>query len=198
MHTARIACGEIGIVMIILSQKIDTESSYDDDLFKVYHFPARYKNQVRKGDRFIYYQGNRYKKDQRYYFGMGTIGGIHSVDDINYYAELVNCSKFQKIVPIYLPDGGYIEQLGYATVRKSINPPWQSSIRPISEEAYDYIVHQAGLRQDDMIINIENMNNNLKKAIQRYYIYHDRLAMKEIYIIAKQIYEVLEQEDGDA
>ena len=47
-------------MLVILSQKVDSESSYADELFNSYHYPARYKNQLRKGDIFIYYQGNRY------------------------------------------------------------------------------------------------------------------------------------------
>ena len=68
-------------MFIILSQKIDTESSYSDEIFSTYHYPSRYKNQIHEGDTFVYYQGNRYVKDQRYYFGTGTIGRISSSDE---------------------------------------------------------------------------------------------------------------------
>lgn len=60
-------------MLVILSQKVDSESSYTDELFNSYHYPARYKNQLHKGDIFIYYQGNRYDKSQRYYFGVGSV-----------------------------------------------------------------------------------------------------------------------------
>jgi hypothetical protein len=53
---------------VILSQRIDFDSSYADELFNSYHYPCKYKNQLHKGDIFIYYQGNRYDKSQRYYF----------------------------------------------------------------------------------------------------------------------------------
>ena len=119
-------------MIIILSQKIDTESAYTgDEVFRTYHYPGRYRNQIHTGDVFVYYQGNRYDKSQRYYFGTGWIGNIKTEDEDNYYAELLNVVRFEKKVPIYLPDGGYVEQLGYDTVRKSINPPWQSSVRPL-------------------------------------------------------------------
>lgn len=111
-------------MIIILSQKIDTDSSYSgDEVFKVYHYPARYKNQIHTGDTFVYYQGNRYDKSQRYYFGSGRIGKIEQEDEDNFYAELIDVSRFEKKVQIYLPDEGYVEQLEYETVRKSINPP---------------------------------------------------------------------------
>lgn len=129
---------------VVLSQKIDTESPYDDILFSIYHYPAKYRNQLHPGDIFIYYQGNRYNQKHRYYFGTGVIGQIVATDDNNYFASLIQCKRFEKSVPIYLLGGGYIEQLNYESIRKKENPPWQSSIRPLSEEAYKYIIAHAG------------------------------------------------------
>ena len=94
-------------MIIILSQKIDTESAYTgDEVFRTYHYPGRYRNQIHTGDVFVYYQGNRYDKSQRYYFGTGWIGNIKTEDEDNYYAELLNVVRFEKKGPIYLPDGG--------------------------------------------------------------------------------------------
>ena len=45
---------------IILSQKRDIKSKYMDELFYLYHFPSKYKNQIHTGDTFIYYQGDRH------------------------------------------------------------------------------------------------------------------------------------------
>lgn len=170
-------------MIIILSQKIDSDSSYSgDEVFKVYHYPARYKNQIHTGDTFVYYQGNQYDKNQRYYFGSGRIGEIVQEDEDNFYAELIDVSRFEKKIPIYLPDEGYVEQLGYETVRKSINPPWQSSIRPLSEEAFRYILEHSGSQK-----KIDKYNSQLKKAIQNYYIANDRMAVLEIIEIAHKL-----------
>ena len=92
-------------MLVVLSQKVDSASSYADELFHSYQYPAKYKNQLNKGDIFIYYQGNRFDKSQRYYFGMGMVGGILTEDGENYYAKLVDCQRFEKKVPIYLHPG---------------------------------------------------------------------------------------------
>ena len=36
-------------MLVILSQKVDSESSYADELFNSYHYPARYRNLLHKG-----------------------------------------------------------------------------------------------------------------------------------------------------
>lgn len=174
------------MMIIILSQKIDSDSIYSgDEVFKVYHFPARYRNQIHSGDTFVYYQGNRYDKSQRYYFGTGKIGEIRKKDDENYFAELLNVDQFERKVPIYLPNGGYVEQLGYETVRRSINPPWQSSIRPLSEVAYEYILQKSGEKE-----MIERYDARLKKAIQNYYISKDKKAVLQILKLAQQLADI--------
>ena len=173
-------------MIIILSQKIDSESVYaGDEVFKRYHYPARYRNQIHIGDTFVYYQGNRYDKSKRYYFGSGKISDIYQEDDNNYYAELMDVVRFKDLVPIYLPDGGYIEQLGYESVRKSQNPPWQSSIRPLSVSAYEYILKKSGNCE-----TIDSCNRKLKKAIQAYYVSDDKKAILEILRLAQQLAEL--------
>ena len=177
-------------MIVVLSQRIDFDSSYSDELFNTYHYPARYKNQLHKGDIFVYYQGNRYDKSQRYYFGVGTVGEIVTSDGENYYAKLLDCQQFEKKVPIYLPDGGYIEQLGYETVRKSIMPPWQSSIRPLSQEAFDYILNAAGIQKTPEANDeegVEVLRDKLKTAVREYYIGGDPSAIHRIESIASAI-----------
>ncbi len=176
-------------MLIILSQKVDTESSYSDDLFKVYHYPKRYRNQIHEGDTFVYYQGNRYDKAQRYYFGTGKVGRITCSDGENYYAELLNCRRFEKKVPIYLSESEYIESLGYKTVRNSVTPPWQSSVRPLSETAYNYIISHAGrLKHLD---SLSDLNKMLKKAVQAYYIGENDAAVLDILSISRRLSDIL-------
>ena len=191
-------------MLIVLSQKVDSESSYADKLFSSYHYPARYKNQLHEGDTFVYYQGNRYDKSQRYYFGTGTIGKIFTTDGENYYAELVGCRRFGKKIPIYLPDGGYIEQLDYASVRKSINPPWQSSVRPLSQKAYDYILNAAGLQaipENESNDSVDVLKDKLKMAVKEFYVEGDASAIHRIENLAATIGRVtsaLEKDEQNA
>lgn len=168
-------------MLVVLSQRIDFESGYADELFKTYHYPSRYRNQLHEGDKFIYYQGNRYDRKQRYYFGTGVVSQISAADEKNYYATLDRCKRFSQKVPIYLPDGGYIEQLNYQEVRKNINPPWQSSIRPISEQAYNYVLSRAGsLKNVEPALSLEEMKSHLKQSIRDFFVGKDNLAVLEI------------------
>ena len=176
-------------MLVILSQKVDSESSYTDELFNSYHYPARYKNQLHKGDIFIYYQGNRYDKSQRYYFGVGSVGEIQTTDGENYYAKLLDCQQFERKVPIYLPDGGYIEQLGFETVRKSLNPPWQSSIRPLSQEAYDYILKAAGIQLSSEPVHqdsIDVLKDKLKLSAGQHLLPEKKMNIPSLLAIVRQ------------
>ena len=165
-------------MLIILSQKIDTESTYADEVFSSYHYPSRYKNQIHEGDTFVYYQGNRYVKEQRYYFGTGTVGKIETVDGENYYATLLNVMRFEKSVPIHLPEGEYVEQLGFETIRKSPSPPWQSSVRPLSKNAYEFILSHAGkLIPAQKIKPVKALEEDLKQSIRSYFLDRDNTAI---------------------
>jgi len=115
-----------------------------------YHFPKRYRNQIRPGDRFVYYQGNRSKKEHRYYFGCGVIGAVEpSASGEYFYAEILEGRKFANVVPIYLPtEEGFIESLSFDQVRNKPNPSWQNSIRRIADEAFSRILELANVEQD--------------------------------------------------
>ncbi|OHX50685.1 hypothetical protein [Cytobacillus oceanisediminis] len=134
-------------MLIVLSQKIVTESNYKKDVpFEMYHYPKKYRNQISSGDIFLYYQGDRQRKDNRYYFGCGLVGEITvSQDGENYYAKILNGIEFQNKVPIYNPNGGFYESIGYTEVRQKEKPAWQNSVRKISRPAFKTILEVAGL-----------------------------------------------------
>lgn len=174
---------------IILSQRIDILSEYEDNLYRLYHFPVRYKNQIHEGDIFIYYQGNRYVKEHRYYHGTGTISHVWTNDNENYYASIINPKKFSLNVPIY-HDESYFECIGHQEVRKSKNPPWQSSIRPVSQEAYNLILSRAGelipMGEPETEV-LERLEQQLKVAIKNYYLNNRVDSILEIREISEKI-----------
>lgn len=151
---------------IILSQRVDTLSSYEDIPFIRYHFPKRYLNQIHQGDQFIYYQGNKSKREQRYYFGCGIVGNIEAdLDGEHFFAEILEGVPFLKKVPIYLNESEkYIEGLGYSEIRNKATPAWQSSIRKLSDPAYFEILRRAEISKDlnNDLCEIESQADPLK------------------------------------
>jgi len=172
---------------IILSQRKDIKSTYMDKMFSLYHFPRRYKNQIRSGDLFIYYQGDRYSRDNRYYYGKGEIGSIYQTSYNDYYAELIDCYEFTSVVPIYRKNG-YIEQIDYQEVRNSPNPPWQSSIRPLSDNAAKEIINLAKELIPLNTVSLQTtLGNDLKTAINCYYRKSDYNALNDVINLATQL-----------
>ncbi len=147
---------------IILSQRIDISSTYNDIPFQTYHFPKEYLNKINTGDAFIYYQGNKSKKQHRYYFGVGIIGKIEpDIDGIHYYAEILEGIKFKENIPIYDQiNTGYIEDRGFEGKRKQ--PDWQNSIRKISEEAFSEILRLSNIDQNQLSVDIEEPRSPLE------------------------------------
>lgn len=133
-------------MFIVLSQRIDSQSDYKDVPFEIYHYPKRYRNQIATGDIFLYYQGDRHRKENRYYFGCGFVGEITVSEDGNhYFAKIINGIEFPNKVSIYTPNGGFYESIGYAEVRQKEKPAWQNSVRKISKPAFNTILEVAGL-----------------------------------------------------
>ena len=102
---------------IILSQRKDIEMSYSDALYSVYHYPAKYKNQIHEGDVFVYYQGDRTNKEHRVYFGTGTIGNIHTNDGKgnDHQPIYLNDSNWNKVVKgiVFLINNNYQYNIVY-------------------------------------------------------------------------------------
>jgi hypothetical protein len=130
-------------MFIVLSQRIDTDSAYEDIPFQIYHFPKRYINQINPGDKFIYYQGDRQKRKRRYYYGCGVIGDIFPSNNNTFLAYIIESKSFPKIVPIYQSGNNFYESVDFSSVRKSSNPAWQRSVRKISEAAFNAILTAA-------------------------------------------------------
>lgn len=135
------------ISYIVLSQRLIQKSTYKDEPFRRYHFPGRYRNQVKPGDFFLYYQGKSGpNRRHRYYFGVGVVGAVYPdiEEPDHYYAEVADAQSFSATVPIYAPGGGYYESIGFEEVRNKPIPAWENSIRRISTAAFEAIVAAAG------------------------------------------------------
>lgn len=75
-------------------------------------------------------------------------------------------------------------------LRKSINPPWQSSIRPLSQDAYDYILSAAGIQIPPETADrdsIDTLKDKLKLAVKGFYVEGDTSAIHRIESIASAI-----------
>ena len=104
-------------------------------------------------------------------------------------------------MPIYLPDGGYIEQLGYDSVRKSVNPPWQSSIRPLSREAFDYILNAAGVQTSPVTTttdSVDELKEQLKQSVRDFFVKKDTSAIHRIESISAAIGRAVSVDDKNA
>ncbi len=168
---------------IILSQKKDFSSEYEDKLYSLYHFPASYRSRINTGDVFIYNQGTQGSpigKGLRYYYGTGMIGKIYTCDDgATYFAELTNCKAFYNNVPIKNGEGEYLEQLGFEEKRKK--PNWQSSIRAISPETYKTIINMSGgLIDVSNSIDVEAIRSDLKQCIDNFYLLDNHQSLVDI------------------
>ena len=81
-------------------------------------------------------------------------------------------------------------------MRKSINPPWQSSIRPLSDQAYNYILNHAGALEDIVCpSSVEDMKEHLKKSIRHFFVDKDDAAVLEIGKAATAISKALNLSD---
>ena len=175
---------------IVLTQKKDFKSSYEDKLFQLYHFPAKYRSKINTGDTFIYHQGDKKQpvtKKVRYYYGMGVVGKIYSIDNgENYFAELINCKSFYNNVDIKNEDGEYWEQLGFEGKREK--PDWQNSIRNISEEAYKSIINAAGgmlnVTED---VDIEALKSDLKLSIDSFYLENNHQSLVDVIALSLRL-----------
>lgn len=168
---------------LALTQKKDFRTEYEDKLYELYHFPAKYRSKINTGDIFIYHQGDNKQpvtKNVRYYYGTGIIGDIYSDDGgVTFFAELKQCKAFYNNVSIKNESGIYWEQIGIEYDREK--PDWQNSIRNISEDAYKAIINASGgLLDVSNDIDVEAMKADLKLSIDDFYLNNNHNALADI------------------
>lgn len=168
---------------LILSQNSEDHLEYKDEPFFVYHFPATYKSQIQEGDKFIYHRGHKSDRKSRFYFGAGTIDRIWTEDGVNYFASVKEGKKFSNLVPIH-KGNSYFESINYQDVRRGQTPAWQRAIRPLSKEAYEEIIQNAGNLIDIMDKNVEYVQEKellLKQAFRDYFLEKTQNSLVAIY-----------------
>jgi Protein NO VEIN, C-terminal len=116
---------------------------YDDVLGVRYEFPPRYRNLVRRGERFVYYRGRRRAAggtQRQVYLGTGIVGDVHpSLRSPERLAcEIEDWHPFAEPLPFKDPAGNYYEPGG-----KRGGFYWQEGVRRIDEEVYQSIVNDA-------------------------------------------------------
>lgn len=135
---------------LILTSNEATASGhiYEDITGVSYEYPARYRNVITEGERFIYYRGRQLPSGGRQpqvYFGSGVIGPVRpSQNQPDYFVcEVLDYYAFN--TPLYFkdPNGAYLEsggaRLGY----------FQPGVRRISEAEYIGILGAASALSRD-------------------------------------------------
>ncbi|MEB2280073.1 DUF3883 domain-containing protein [Lysinibacillus xylanilyticus] len=145
------------------------ESKWDDQTGALYHFPARYKNKLKKGKKVIYYKGAMTDKSflskrlsiKPHYFGIAQIGNIFPDEDNKnqYFAEIEDFIPFLEAIEFKDNNNNYIEE-----VTRSNH--WRDGVREITENTYIKIVELANFETKptfnngvEVIINDESLPN---------------------------------------
>ena len=114
------------------------ESSYADIIGVQYEFPARYRNLVTEGDRFLYYRGSRGAAQGVGYFGQGIVGKIgQGMRADHLLAALHDVSLYAEPVPIKDDEGNYLE------TGSTTGTNWANGVRRIDDTRFDSIALRA-------------------------------------------------------
>jgi hypothetical protein len=116
-----------------------SDNSYADVLGESYEYPARYRNAIQPGERFVYYRGGRRTTGSRevpVYLGAGTVGDVTEVGD-RFRCTIHNYTPFEDPVPFKDADGKYLEP--EANNRKAVGFYFEPGVRTIDEDAYHAI-----------------------------------------------------------
>lgn len=139
--------------LIFTSNEVKVQNVFDwKDITGIqYHYPNVYVNKVKPGEAFIYYRGVRRKGNTRgnpEYFGCGVISEVWRDESISttapksswqWYCSIEEYIPFNTAVPFKI-NGIPFENI----------PPnlWGVGIRSISEETYQNILSDAGIKNE--------------------------------------------------
>ncbi|MBE0471091.1 MAG: ATP-binding protein [Methyloprofundus sp.] len=110
---------------LILSQYKEN-SDYDDLVGFLYHFPEKYKNQIKPNSEFIYYEPS--KNGTGSYFGYGKIGSIGTRKDGQFFAQIIDYHPFPKEVYLKREDGSLWEDTSTYNAQNAVRYSTKSII----------------------------------------------------------------------
>lgn len=114
------------------------ESEYADITGVQYEFPARYRDLVAEGDRFVYYRGSRGAALGAGYFGEGIVGKVIDSDRPNHLLAAVHdVALFAQVVPIRDPTSNYYE------TGSQTGTNWANGVRRVSDIRFNTILDTA-------------------------------------------------------
>ncbi len=118
--------------IIIVQNREDSE--YNDFIGILYHFPSKYKNMIKEGANFIYYEPER--RGKGVYFGKGQIKKIFDdkTKEGSFYAIIEDYKEFKKEIPLKKENELFENEAQY-------NP--QNAVRYTTQDVYNNILEEA-------------------------------------------------------
>jgi hypothetical protein len=114
-----------------------------------YQYPPTYRNKIKCGERFLYYQSRRLRSGTRPqgYFGAGIIGDIHmEIGTSQLRCDIVDYVPFDQLVPFRDVDGAYLERAAEGKPNY-----WRDGVRQIDNQVYDRIIGAATITTQQVI-----------------------------------------------
>ena len=130
--------------IVLMQETWRDDPQYKDTEFVVYHYPRLYFNQIRGGERFVYYRPSRgaLAAQASTYFGCGVLGDVapDPYDPNHRYVDIEKPIRFAHPVPFRDATG-----VMYESQLPSRNAFQGRSVRYIGDLDYFRILHAAGL-----------------------------------------------------
>lgn len=130
--------------IVLMQRAWQDDPQYKDTEFVVYHYPRQYFDEIRGGERFVYYRPARgaAKGQESSYFGCGELGDVYAdpSDDSHRFVDIRKPIRFARPVP-------FADTLGrmHESRHSSRNAFQGRSVRYIDDLDFHRILLAAGL-----------------------------------------------------
>jgi len=118
-----------------------TDVDYADEVGASYEYPTMYRNTIKPGELFIYYQGKRTSGagiQVPHYFGMGKIGPVSSAPNGRLRCVIEDYKAFASVVPFKIGDR-YLEPGANDRPSRLVGGFFQRGVRLITQATFDEI-----------------------------------------------------------